>query len=87
MTSMALRHPEAAAVYRLARFVRRIAHGLYLTARRLDTSLEARRRLAAARRDLSEMTVYELRDIGLRPWDIDSVARGGSPRAADAPWT
>jgi uncharacterized protein YjiS (DUF1127 family) len=83
MASIALRHPEATLLYRLARFMQRNVERLCVAARRLDIWLERRRALAAARHDLHQLSEYELRDIGLRSWDIEAVARGKSPRAAD----
>jgi len=83
VTSVANRHPEAAVLYRLASYLYAVARSLRIAATRLDIWLEARRRAEAARRDLSQMTDGELRDIGLSRSDIEWVARGISPRAAD----
>jgi len=82
---IAIRHPQAVALYRLALFTRGIARRLMAAARQLDQRLEARAAGAAALRDLAAMSDYELRDIGLRRWDVDSVAKGGSPRSVDHP--
>ena len=77
MTSITLRAP------RFGQLMSRRAHGLNRIARRFDTWLASRKAAAAARRDLSQMSEYELVDIGLRPWDVETVARGGSPRSVD----
>src|SRR5215510_9378302 len=82
MTSDAIRHIEAAALYRCAAFLHAFARGLGASARSLDTWLECRRRVTAVRLDLEAMTDRELRDIGLTRFDIEAVARGNLPRAA-----
>ena len=83
MTTIAIRHREAALLYRLARVAHATARVLGIAARRLDRWLEARRSTATALRDLDEMSDYELRDIGLSRADIESAAKGRSPRSAD----
>ena len=82
MTSHAIRHSEAAALYRCAAFLHTLAQALGAAAKRLDTWLESRRRTTTVRRDLSAMTDRELRDFGLTRFDIEAVARGSSPRAS-----
>ena len=52
-------------------------------AHELDAWLEARRLAADARRDLSEMSDRELRDIGLDRADLGAVVKGGSPRTVE----
>ena len=82
MTPIAIRDSWTA-LYRLARFARAITRPLMTTARQLDQWLAARAERAASRRDLTAMSDYELKDIGLRRWDVEEVARGGSPRSVD----
>lgn len=79
MTSDAVRHPQAIAVYRVAELLFALARGMTAAARRLDAWLEDRRLRVAARVQLGAMSERELRDIGLTRADLDSVARGGSP--------
>lgn len=83
VTTYAMRHPQAAALQRLAVLLRAGARGVFAAAKRLDAWLEARRLAADARRDLSEMSDRELLDIGLVRSDIAGVAKGGSPRTMD----
>jgi uncharacterized protein YjiS (DUF1127 family) len=78
-----MRHPEAAALQRLAVLLHAGARGVADAAKRLDAWLEARRLEADGRRDLSEMSDRELLDVGLVRSDISDVARGGSPRSMD----
>ena len=78
--------PSAIPSRRIARVGRRPACGRTQSRSRswkLDAWLEARRLAADARRDLSEMSDRELRDIGLDRGDIAAVVHGGSPRTAE----
>src|SRR5262245_34536616 len=79
VTSDAMRHPQAIAVYRVAGLMFALARALVAAARRLDAWLETRRLGGVARLQLGAMSERELRDIGLTRADVDSVARGGSP--------
>ena len=63
--------------------LRAVARKVSLAAQKLDAWLEARRLAADARRDLSEMSDRELRDIGLDRGDIAAVVHGGSPRTVE----
>lgn len=83
MTTVAIRHREAALLYRLALLADAAARRLCIAARKLDIWLEARRTAATALRDLKQMSDYELRDIGLSRADIESAAKGRSPRSVD----
>ena len=79
MTSDAIRHAQAIALYRAAELMFALGRRLVQAARRLDAWLEERRVRRAARVQLDAMSERELRDIGLSRADVDSVARGGSP--------
>ena len=83
MSAYAIRHPEAAVLHGFAVLLGAGARKVSLAARKLDAWLEARRLAADARRDLSEMSDRELRDIGLDGADIAAVVRGGSPRTVE----
>ena len=87
MSTYAIRHPEAAVLHGFAVLLRAGARKVSLAAQKLDAWLEARRLAADARRDLSEMSDRELRDIGLDRGDIGSRRarrvpshRGGTDR-------
>ena len=81
MTSHAIRHLEAAALYRCATFLHALAQRLVTAAGHLDTWLESQRRTTAVRLQLEAMTDRELRDIGLTRFDIEAVAWGNLRRA------
>jgi len=83
VSTYAIRHPEAAALRGFAVLLHGLARKVSLAAQRLDAWLETRRLAADARRDLSEMSDRELRDIGLDRSDIATIARGGSPRSVE----
>ena len=83
MTTYAIRHPEAAVLHSFAVLLRAGARRVSAAAHKLDAWLEARRLAADARRDLSEMSDRELRDIGLDRADIGAVVKGGSPRTVE----
>ena len=83
MSTYAIRHPQAAALHGFAVVLRVGARKVSIAARKLDAWLEARRLAADARRDLSEMSDRELRDIGLDHGDIAAVVQGGSPRTVE----
>ena len=83
MSTYAIRHPEAAVLHGFAVLLRAGARKVSFAAQKLDAWLEARRLAADARRDLSEMSDRELRDIGLDRGDIAAVVKGGSPRTVE----
>ena len=83
MSTYAIRHPEAAVLHGLAVLLRAGARKVSAASQKLDSWLEARRLAADARRDLSEMSDRELRDIGLDRGDIAAVVQGGSPRTVE----
>jgi uncharacterized protein YjiS (DUF1127 family) len=83
VSTQVIRHPEAAVLNELAVFLSKTARELATDAHNLDAWLEARRLAANARRDLTEMSDRELRDIGLDRADIRVVASGGSPRTME----
>jgi len=83
MSTYAIRHPQAAALHGFAVVLRVGARKVSVAARKLDAWLEARRLAADARRDLSEMSDRELRDIGLDRGDLAAVALGRSPRTVE----
>ena len=83
VSTYAIRHPQAAVLHRFALLLHAGACKVGLAARKLDAWLEARRMAADARRDLSEMSERELRDIGLDHGDIAAVVQGGSPRTVE----
>ena len=83
VSTYAIRHPEAAVLHGFAVLLHAGARKISLAAQKLDAWLEARRLAADGRRDLSEMSDRELRDIGLDRGDIAAVVRGGSPRTVE----
>jgi uncharacterized protein YjiS (DUF1127 family) len=83
VTTYSIRHPEAAVLHSFAVLLRAGARRVGAAALDLDAWLEARRLAADARRDLSEMSDRELRDIGLDRADLGHVAKGGSPRTVE----
>ena len=83
MSTYAIRHPEAAVLHSFAVLLRAGAHKVSAAALELDAWLEARRLAADARRDLSEMSDRELRDIGLDRADLGAVVKGASPRTVE----
>lgn len=83
MSTQIIRHPEAAVLHEFALLLSNSARKVGIAAQHLDAWLEGRRRAAAARRDLAEMSDRELRDIGLDRADIRAVASGRSPRSVE----
>jgi uncharacterized protein YjiS (DUF1127 family) len=83
VSTYAIRHPEAAVLHGFAVLLHAGARRVSLAAQKLDAWLEARRLAADARRDLSEMSDRELRDIGLDRADVGTVVKGGSPRSVE----
>jgi uncharacterized protein YjiS (DUF1127 family) len=83
VSTYAIRHPEAVVLHRFAILLRAGARKVSIAAQKLDAWLETRRLAADARRDLSDMSDRELRDIGLDRSDIAVIARGGSPRSVE----
>lgn len=83
MSTYAIRHREAAVLHGFAVLLHAGGRKVSLAAQKLDAWLEARRLAADARRDLSEMSDRELRDIGLDRADVGAVVKGGSPRTVE----
>ena len=77
------RHPATAPLYGLAAFLRSAEHLIRASATRLDAWLAGRRTATRARRDLSAMSDWELKDIGITRVDVERVSWGASNR--DAP--
>jgi uncharacterized protein YjiS (DUF1127 family) len=78
MSSRTIDRPGDALLYGLAALLRAAAGALAVWGTALDAWLDARLVAAAARRELSAMSDYELRDIGLARGDIEYVASGGA---------
>lgn len=77
------RQPRTAPLYRIAAFLRAAERHVSAAATRLDAWLARRRMAMRARRDLSLMSDWELKDIGITRIDVERVSWGASNR--DAP--